>query len=105
MQNLIPKWADLEVLAEEQRQQFIPNRLASNWILIIIITIVIITAEIYAVSKLLRYRIGIGAYNSKSFTYEINAYACMHTHTHSKRFAQRKMCQRNKGRRLETLLK
>ena len=113
----------------------------------------ILIMEIYAAPKLSRCTTALGAYNSKSFTYEINqrthTHACTqprtraqahihthhtharahrhrhtdtdtqththahtHTHTHTyvrtyvrKRFAQRKIRQRNKGRRSETLLK
>ena len=79
--------------------------------------------EIYAAPKLSKYMTALGAYNVKSFTYEINqhmheytnththtrARTRAHTHTHtqarSKKFALRKIRQRNKSRRLETLLK
>ena len=84
--------------------------------------------EIYAMPKLSKYMTALGAYNVKSFTYEINqhlheyththththtytphthtrAHACSHTKASSKKFVLRKIHQRNKSRRLETLLK
>ena len=41
--------------------------------------------EIYAAPKLSKYMTSIGAYNVKSFTYEINQHmhARAHTHTHT----------------------
>ena len=89
----------------------------------------IIIMEIYAAPKLSKYMIALGAYNIKSFTYEINQHTHTHTHTHthactfthahihththththtqasSKKFVPRNIHQRNKSRRLETLLK
>ena len=72
--------------------------------------------EIYAVPKLSKYMTALGAYNIKSFTYEINQHMHVrahthtqtHTHTHmlkhtqecSMKFVLRKICQRNKSRRL-----
>ena len=38
--------------------------------------------EIYAVPKLSKYMTAQGAYNVKSFTYEINQHTHSHTHTH-----------------------
>ena len=78
--------------------------------------------EIYAAPKLSKYMTALGAYNVKSFTYEINQHTHEHTHTHhkractrahtrmhtqarSKKFVSRKIRLRNKSRRLETLLK
>ena len=75
--------------------------------------------EIYAAPKLSKYMTALGAYNVKSFTYEISQHMHEHTHTrihttphtrmhtqaHSKKFILRKICQRNKSRKLETLLK
>ena len=75
--------------------------------------------EIYAAPKLSKYMTALGAYNVKSFTYEINQHmheytnthtrARAHTRTHTqalgKKFVLRKIRQRNKSRRLETLLK
>ena len=90
--------------------------------------IIIIIIEIDAAPKLSKYTTALGAYNVKSFTYEINQH--MHEHTHnndnnntnnthtrarahtrthtqarSKKFVLRKIRRRNKSRRLETLLK
>ena len=83
----------------------------------------IIIMEIYDVPKLSRYMTALGTYNSKSFTYKVNphtharTHACTHTHTHTHTqterergahgqiFAQRKICQKNKDRKLATLLK
>ena len=86
------------------------------------VLIIIIVMEIYAAPKLPKYMTALGACNVKFFTYEINqhmhehthkhvrARTCTHTRTHtqacsSKKFIMRKICQRNKSRRLETLLK
>ena len=77
--------------------------------------------EIYTVPKLSKYMTALGAYNIKSFIYEINQHThmCTHTHTHthhtthtrahtqarSKKFVVRKIRRRNKSGKLETLLK
>ena len=81
--------------------------------------------EIYAAPKLSKYMTALGAYNVKSFTHEINqhtharahthshtyararerAHTRTHTQAHSKKFVLRKIRQRNKRRRLETLLR
>ena len=91
--------------------------------------------EIYAAPKLSKYMTALGAYNVKSFTYKLintctsthpHTHTLTHTHTHthhthtsarmraqtrphtqarSKKFVLRKIRQRNKSRRLETLLK
>ena len=53
--------------------------------------------------KLSKYMTALGTYNVKSFTYEINQHT--HKQAHSKKFVLRKICQRNKSRRLVTLLK
>ena len=59
--------------------------------------------KIYDAPKLSRYTTALGA--GKSFTDEINQRTHTHTRARGKRFAQRKIRQRNKGRRLEILLK
>ena len=66
-----------------------------------------IIMEIYAAPKLSKYMAALSAYNIKSLTYEINQNTHIHTHAqaYGKTFTQRKICQRNMGRRLETLLK
>ena len=45
----------------------------------------IIIMEIYAAPKLSKYMTALGAYNIKSFIYEINQHThmCTHTHTHT----------------------
>ena len=45
--------------------------------------IIIIITEIYAAPKLSKYMTALGAYNVKSFTYEINQHMHEHTHTHT----------------------
>ena len=39
--------------------------------------------EIYAMPKLSKYMTALGAYNVKSFTYEINQHMHEYTHTHT----------------------
>ena len=39
--------------------------------------------EIYAAPKLSKYMTALGAFNVKSFTYEINQHTHEHTHTHT----------------------
>ena len=100
-----------------------------------IIIIIIIIMEIYAAPKLSKYMTALGTYNVKSFTNKlINTCTSTHTHPHthtltyththhtntsarmrtqtlphtqarSKKFVLRKIRQRNKSRRIETLLK
>ena len=76
----------------------------------------IVKSDCYSAPKLTKYTAALGAYNVKSFTCEINQHMHEHTHTHthhtrthtqagSKKFVLRIMRQRNKSRRLETLLK
>ena len=70
--------------------------------------------EIYVAPNLSKYTTALGAYNIKSFTYELKqhthahiharANARTHTQTRSRKFAPKKIRQRNKSRRLETLL-
>ena len=80
--------------------------------------------EIHAAPKLSRYTTALGAYTIKSFTSDINQRTHahtnkqkphIHTHTHprthastrarSKKFVLKKIRQRNKSRKLKTLLK
>ena len=56
---------------------------------------------IYVSPKLSKNMTALGAYNIKLFTYEIN----QHTQARRMKFVLRKIRQRNKSRRLETLLK
>ena len=46
--------------------------------------IIITVMEIYAAPKLSQYMTALGAYNVKSFTYEINQHKHEHTHTHTR---------------------
>ena len=45
--------------------------------------IIIIIMEIYAAPKLSKYMTALGAYNVKSFTYEINQHMHEYTHSHT----------------------
>ena len=58
----------------------------------------IISMEIYAAPKLPRYTTALGAYNSKSFMYEINQrmymHARMHTRAQRKRFTEENMSEK-----------
>ena len=47
-----------------------------------VMMIMIIIMEIYAAPKLSKYMTALGAYNVKSFTYEINQH--MHEYTHTR---------------------
>ena len=48
-----------------------------------VLPVIIMIMEIYVAPKLSKYMTALGAYNVKSFTYEMNQHMHEHTHTHA----------------------
>ena len=114
------------VLAPIKGRKLLIVIITTIMIMMIIIIMIIKIMEIHDTPKLSKYTTALSTYKSNSFTKRMNqnTHTHTHTHTHTRTHAhtrththththtqhihtheQRKICQRNKGTRLEILLK